>query len=103
MIPGKQYKPEDYLEIVWRRKWSVIVPFVLIAGGTLLGTQFLPNIYRSEARILIVPQQVPENFVQPTVTTRLDARLQASRFKAARVSSGSSRISISTRMSAERC
>jgi uncharacterized protein involved in exopolysaccharide biosynthesis len=77
MIPGKQYKPEDYLEIVWRRKWSVIVPFVLIAGGTLLGTQFLPNIYRSEARILIVPQQVPENFVQPTVTTRLDARLQA--------------------------
>lgn len=77
MLPGKQYKPEDYVEILWRRKWLLIVPFVLIAGGTGVGTQFLQNRYRSEARILIVPQQVPEDFVQSTVTTRLDARLQA--------------------------
>jgi len=77
MLPGKQYKPEDYVEMVWRRKWLAIVPFVVVSAGTAIGTQFLPNEYRSEARILIVPQQVPENFVQPTVTTRLDARLQA--------------------------
>ena len=77
MLPGKQYKPEDYVAMVWRRKWALIVPFILIAAGTGIYTQFLPNRYRSEARILIVPQQVPEDFVQPTVTTRLDARLQA--------------------------
>ena len=77
MLPGKQYTLDDYLGIVWRRKWFVIVPFVVIAAGTFLGTQFLPDRYRSDARILIVPQQVPENFVQPTVTTALDARLQA--------------------------
>ena len=77
MLPGKQYKLEDYVGIVWRRKWLVIVPFVLVTAGTLIGTQFLRDRYRSDARILIVPQQVPENFVQPTVTTGLDARLQA--------------------------
>jgi polysaccharide chain length determinant protein (PEP-CTERM system associated) len=77
MLPGKQYKPEDYLEMVWRRKWVLIVPFVVVAAGTGIWTQFLPNRYRAEARILVVPQQVPEDFVQPTVTTRLDARLQA--------------------------
>jgi polysaccharide chain length determinant protein (PEP-CTERM system associated) len=77
MLPGKQYKPEDYVEMVWRRKWLVIVPFVVATVGTVGGTQLLQNQYRSEARILIVPQQVPEEFVQPTVTTRLDARLQA--------------------------
>lgn len=77
MLPGKKYRPEDYVEILWRRKWVWILPFVIIAAGTFIGTRFLPNRYRAEARILIVPQQVPENFVQPTVTTRLDARLQA--------------------------
>jgi polysaccharide chain length determinant protein (PEP-CTERM system associated) len=77
MLPGKQYKPEDYIAMVWRRKFVLIVPFVLITLGTAIWSQLLPNRYRSEARILIVPQQVPEDFVQPTVTTRLDARLQA--------------------------
>jgi polysaccharide chain length determinant protein (PEP-CTERM system associated) len=77
MLPGKQYKPEDYLQMAWRRKWMLIVPFAIITAATFVWTRFLPNSYRSEARILIVPQQVPEDFVQPTVTTRLDARLQA--------------------------
>src|SRR5687767_6235257 len=77
MLPGKKYRPEDYLEILWRRKWFVIVPFVIITLGTVIGTQFLPNRYRSDAQILIVPQQVPEDYVQSTVTTSLDQRLQA--------------------------
>ncbi|MBM2812993.1 MAG: tyrosine kinase [Chloroflexi bacterium] len=77
MLPGKRYKPEDYVEIVWRRKWVWILPFVIMAAGTFIGTQFLPNRYRSEARILVVPQQVPRSFVQPTVTSSLNARLQA--------------------------
>lgn len=77
MLPGKKYRPEDFLEIVWRRKWVAIVPFVIITIGTVIGTQFLPNRYRSDARVLIVPQQVPENYVEPTVTANLQARLQA--------------------------
>ena len=77
MLPGKQYRPEDYVEILWRRKWIWILPFVVIAIGTAIGTRLLPDRYRSEARIQIVPQQVPETFVQSTVTTALDARLQA--------------------------
>ena len=77
MLPGKTYRPEDYVEILWRRKWIWILPFVVVTTGTVIGTQFLPDRYRAEARIQIVPQQVPETFVQPTVTTSLDARLQA--------------------------
>ena len=77
MLPGKKYRPEDYLEILWRRKWIAIVPFVIITLGTVIGTQFLPNRYRSEAQVLIVPQQVPEDYVQSTITSSLNARLQA--------------------------
>jgi polysaccharide chain length determinant protein (PEP-CTERM system associated) len=77
MVPGKVYKPEDYLEIVWRRKWLAIVPFVIIAAATFAYTQYLPNEYRSFARVQVVPQQVPTDYVQPTVTSTLNDRLQA--------------------------
>jgi polysaccharide chain length determinant protein (PEP-CTERM system associated) len=77
MLPGKQYTPEDYLRILWRHKWLVIVPLVIIMPATFIGTQILPNVYRSDARIVIVPQQVPQRFVQPTVTTTINDRLQA--------------------------
>src|SRR5688572_7927027 len=77
MLPGKTYRPEDYVEILWRRKWVAIVPFVIISLGTVIGTQFLPNRYRSEAQVRVVPPQVPENYVQTTVTASLSFRLQA--------------------------
>ncbi|MGE0592990.1 MAG: GNVR domain-containing protein [Vicinamibacterales bacterium] len=75
MIPGKTYKPEDYLEILWRRKWVGIIPFVVAAVGTFVGSQLLPNQFRSEARVMIIPQQVPENYVQTTVTATVEDRL----------------------------
>ena len=77
MIPGKKDKPEDFVEIAWRRRWFVLAPFVLIMAGTLTVTQLLPDLYRSSALLLIVPQRIPENLVRSTVTTRLDERLSA--------------------------
>jgi polysaccharide chain length determinant protein (PEP-CTERM system associated) len=77
VIPGKQYKPEDFVEIAWRRRWFILAPFVLIMAGTFTVTQLLPDLYRSSALLLIVPQRIPENLVRSTVTTRLDERLSA--------------------------
>ena len=77
MIPGKKYTPEDVLAIFRRRRLAFFVPFVLVAVGTLVVTQFLPDQYRSEASMLVVPQRVPENYVQSAVTTRIEERLQA--------------------------
>jgi polysaccharide chain length determinant protein (PEP-CTERM system associated) len=77
MIPGKKYTPEDILQMVWRRKWLIVLPFALVGAGTMLYSRSLPNVYKSEAVVLIVPQQVPRHFVTPTVTTQIDQRLQA--------------------------
>ena len=68
MIPGKRYTPEAILRIVWRRKWVIVLPFVLIAGVTAAVSRTLPNRYRSDTSSSIVPQQIPEDYVQPTVT-----------------------------------
>jgi polysaccharide chain length determinant protein (PEP-CTERM system associated) len=77
VLPGKKYKPEDFLLMAWRQKWVILIPTVLIAVGTVIYSASLPNRYRSESLILIVPQRVPENFVRPTVTADVDERLQS--------------------------
>ncbi len=75
MIPGKRYTPEVVLQAIWRHKWLVLVPFVLITVTTVAVTRRLPNRFRSETLILVVPQQIPESYVQPTVRVRLEDRL----------------------------
>ena len=77
MIPGKQYTPEDIVVIAWRRKWWAILPAIMITAGVYAWVRTLPNLYRSDTLILVVPQRVPENYVKSTVTTRIEDRLQS--------------------------
>ena len=77
MLPGKKYTPEDMAWMVWRRKWLVIVAFLLIFAGTAVTAFLLPDRFRSETLILVVPQRVPESYVRPTVTTKIEDRLRS--------------------------
>lgn len=77
MIPGKQYTPEDIALIAWRRKWWAILPAIAITAGVYAWVRTLPNLYRSDTLILVVPQRVPESYVRSTVTTRIEDRLQS--------------------------
>ncbi len=77
MIPGKQYTPEDIALIAWRRKWWAILPAIAITAGVFAWVRTLPNLYRSDTLILVVPQRVPESYVRSTVTTRIEDRLQS--------------------------
>ena len=77
MIPGKQYSFDTLVQIARRRKWLIVA-----AGGADRGrrrawiVRTLPNVYRSDTLILVVPQRVPESYVRSTVTARIEDRLQ---------------------------
>ena len=77
MIPGKVYKPEDFVEAAWRRRWLIALPCVLCSIVAIVVARLLPDTYRSEALLQIVPQQVPEDYVRSAVAVRLDTRLAA--------------------------
>lgn len=77
MIPGKIYSPEEYLRIAWRYRWLIVVPFILVTIGTFGISRLLPDRFRSETLILVVPQRVPEAYVKSTVTARIEDRLQS--------------------------
>ncbi len=72
MLPGKKYTPEDIARILWRRKWLILAPFVTISVLTALVAWRLPERYRCDALILIVPQRVPDAYVRSTVTEPTD-------------------------------
>ena len=67
--------PLHLIEVALRRKWSILVPFFLAASVTLYLCVALPPIYRSETTILVEPQQVPEHYIQSTVTGSVRDRL----------------------------
>src|SRR5512138_1013253 len=77
MLPGKVCKPEDVLQVLKSRIWVLLLPFAIIAAGTAVWVRHLPDQYRSETVILVVPQRVPESYVRSTVTTRIEDRLQS--------------------------
>ncbi len=77
MLPGKKYAPEDILRIAWRRKWLILLPFVAVSVAVALVAWFLPDRYRSDTLILVVPQRVPESYVKSTVTTSIEERLSS--------------------------
>jgi len=69
--------PGDFIEIVKRRKWALLVPTLFIFLVTGVIALVLPPVYISSSTILIEEQQVPDDFVMATVTTYVEQRLQA--------------------------
>ena len=54
-----------------------MVAAVWIAGtaATVLLARLLPRTYKAEALILVDSQEIPEKYVEPTVTTAMQERL----------------------------
>ncbi len=77
MIPGKQFTPDDVLTLLKRHKWLIVLPFVFGTLISLIVSQLLPDKFRSDTLIMVVPQRVPESYVQSTVTGRIEDRLQS--------------------------
>jgi polysaccharide chain length determinant protein (PEP-CTERM system associated) len=66
----------ERLRAAWgRRKWLATLVFALPCVVAVTAIFSLPTFYRSTALVLVERQQVPETFVQSTVTSELETRL----------------------------
>lgn len=73
----KTYTLSDYIEIARRRIWYIVVPFLLVMLGVSTYTIFAPREYKASTLVLVSPQRVPEAYVQATVTSTIEERLQS--------------------------
>lgn len=67
----------DYLDIVKRRRWAIVLPVCAVFFLAFIVTLVLPRIYRSTSTILIEEQDIPPEYVKTTVTGYAEQRLQA--------------------------
>src|SRR4030042_6748960 len=66
---------QDYLQIFSKRKWIIIICYLSVFFGAVVHLMVSPKLFKSTTTILIIPQQVPENFVRPTVSDGVEGRL----------------------------
>jgi polysaccharide chain length determinant protein (PEP-CTERM system associated) len=67
------------LSLAWRRKWVILVPFVVVGVAVSLWGLYIPNLYLSSSSIFIEPQKVPIEYVRSTVTSDMESRLRTIR------------------------
>jgi polysaccharide chain length determinant protein (PEP-CTERM system associated) len=77
MLPGKKYHLEEIVQVLWQRIWLLLVPFAVVSSVVAIVVRLMPDTYTASAMVAVVPQQVPESIVRPTITSRLSDRLQA--------------------------
>ena len=66
-VEFRQRKPGEYLRILQRRKWLIILPVIAITTAVSWVVVKLPDVYESTTLIVVKPSTLP-NSVVPTVT-----------------------------------
>src|SRR6267142_1577249 len=66
-IEFRQRTPSEYLKIIRRRKWLIILPIIAVTSAVAVVVYRLPNVYESVTLIVVKPSTLPTTVV-PTVT-----------------------------------
>ncbi|MCP4118783.1 MAG: chain-length determining protein [Desulfobacteraceae bacterium] len=69
--------PSDYLAILKRRLWSLVLPMILVVVAAACVALLLPAIYKSTSIILIEKQEIPSEYVMSSMTSYAEQRIQS--------------------------
>lgn len=75
MLGHRKLNLEDYLTILKRRWWIILIPAIIVPIVAVIATYFMTPQYDSSTLVLIDQQKVPGEFVKPLVAEALDSRL----------------------------
>ena len=64
-----------YLDMAVRRKWWIIIPFLVVLLGGLTFSLVCPKTYEAKTLILVQPQKVPQEYVRNIISTTVEGRL----------------------------
>jgi polysaccharide chain length determinant protein (PEP-CTERM system associated) len=65
-VQFRQRTPGEYLKILQRRKWLIILPVIAVATAVAWVVIRLPDVYESSTLIVVKPATLPDNVI-PTV------------------------------------
>ncbi len=75
--PKKTYTLDEYIEILRKRIWYIVIPFFVISAAAVAYAMYAPRLYKASTLVLVSPQSIPEDYVRATVTAGVEERLQS--------------------------
>jgi uncharacterized protein involved in exopolysaccharide biosynthesis len=69
-------EPNDFLEILQRRRWWIVFSTLIILFGATVYCILVPDLFRSTTKILIMPPAVAEGVVQSSMNLDTRERMQ---------------------------
>jgi len=75
MLGHRELTLDDYLGILRRRRWVILIPALLGPVVVFLVSLLIPNKYTSQTLVLVEQQKVPDSYVRSVVTDQLNNRL----------------------------
>ncbi len=65
-----------YISLCLRRKWTIILSMIPVLIAGIIYLLYTPKIYSTSTTIVLIPQQIPTNYVKPTVTGNIRLRIR---------------------------
>ncbi|HEX3204204.1 MAG TPA: Wzz/FepE/Etk N-terminal domain-containing protein, partial [Nitrospiraceae bacterium] len=65
----------DYLEVLKRRKWILVIWLVVGLLGAGITFLVMPKVYRSNTLILVESQKVPTDYIKPMAVDSIESRI----------------------------
>jgi polysaccharide chain length determinant protein (PEP-CTERM system associated) len=75
MQSTEMIKPEDVIDIVFRRRWYILTPLFLTLIFGIYYAFTAPRMYEATTLVMVEPQQVPKEFVRSVVTDDAESML----------------------------
>jgi len=69
----------DYFDILWKRRGYCLATFALVASGVSLYAWRIPDVFKSETRVMVDEPSVSEDYVRPTVRSTPEDRINSIR------------------------
>jgi polysaccharide chain length determinant protein (PEP-CTERM system associated) len=75
MLGHRELTIDDYMEILRRRYWILLLTAILGSAGAYAFSRALPNEYQSRTLVLVQQPKVAQKFVTPVVNEQINQRL----------------------------
>jgi Uncharacterized protein involved in exopolysaccharide biosynthesis len=74
-VDFRQRTPGEYAQILWRRKWLIVLPAIAVACAVAWVVWRLPNIYESTTLLIVRPPSIPDAMVKSISDEDLSLRI----------------------------
>jgi polysaccharide chain length determinant protein (PEP-CTERM system associated) len=76
-VEFRQRKPAEYGNILWKRKWLIILPAIVVSFAVAIVVWRLPNVYQSNTLLTVRPSNIMQGIIPQMSDDDLTIRINA--------------------------